>query len=131
MMDCVVVGDSIGVGISGFTPCALAAQVGRTSRDQAARVQEISFDKVIISLGSNDIGDPHLADHLRKLRAKITARQVTWILPYSWEPASVVKRVAFEWHDGWIALNGNFATKDGVHPSNTAMLADWAMKSWP
>lgn len=130
-MDCVVVGDSIAVGISGFTPCALAAKGGRTSRDQEARVTQLSFDKVIISLGSNDLGDPRLADHLRKLRAKITARQVIWILPYAWSVASVVKQVAFEWHDGWIALNGNFATRDGVHPNNSALLASWAMKSWP
>ena len=128
MLDCVLVGDSIAVGMSAFTPCALAAQVGRTARDQANRVTEVSFDLVIISVGSNDEGDPMLTNSLRRLRAKVDARRVVWIMPYRWSAAEAVKQVAVEHREGYIQLDQNFTTKDGVHPVNSRMLADWALR---
>ena len=69
-----------------------------------------------------------LTNSLRRLRAKVDARRVVWIMPYRWSAAEAVKQVAVEHRDGYIQLDQNFTTKDGVHPVNSRMLADWALR---
>jgi lysophospholipase L1-like esterase len=128
MTDCLIIGDSIGVGIALHTPCKVAAQVGRASSTQAAIIKRVSADHVIISLGSNDPFDPELLRNLRRVRASINAKWVVWIVPYHSHAGGAVRRVADAYGDGMVELRA-FKTADGVHPTNYRGVALDAMRA--
>lgn len=128
MMECLILGDSIAVGIAQHTPCVVMAQVGRTSSAQANMiVRRVSARHAIISLGSNDPFDPDLLRNLRRVRAGVDARFVTWIIPYHSHAGGAVRRVADAYGDGMVELRA-FKTNDGVHPSNYRGVAQDAMR---
>lgn len=127
MIDCLIIGDSIGVGIAPYTPCKVTAQVGRATSTQAAIIKRVSAYHVIISLGSNDPFDPELLRNLRKVRASTNAKRVTWIVPYHSHAGGAVRRVADAFGDEMVELRA-FKTKDGVHPANYRGVADDAMR---
>jgi len=127
MLDCLIIGDSIGIGIAPHTPCKVAAQVGRASSTQAAIIKRVSADHVIISLGSNDPFDPELLRNLRRVRASINAKWVVWIVPYHSHAGGAVRRVADAYGDGMVELRA-FKSRDGVHPSNYQGVALDAMR---
>lgn len=119
MIECILLGDSIAVGLRPHLPCTLQAQVGRNSHHQSVIIRPIEARKVIISLGSNDVGDPTMMKsqlrHLRLIRRNIDADKVIWILPYHNQGHENIRRVAAENGDGLLDLI-NFRTSDGVHP---------------
>jgi hypothetical protein len=121
MIECILLGDSIAVGLRPHMPCILQAQVGRNSHHQSVIIRNIAAKTVIVSLGSNDVGDPMLMKnqlrHLRIVRRNIDADKVIWVLPYHNQGHENIRRVAAENGDGLLDLI-NFRTNDGVHPRN-------------
>jgi len=84
MIDCVILGDSIAVGIhQQRTECAVYAKSGINTWQFNSRFPgEFFSDYVIISLGSNDHRGIKTLDELTKLRRRIMAnKKVIWILP--------------------------------------------------
>jgi hypothetical protein len=81
-MSCLILGDSIAVGLSWFVKgCAVVAKVGMSSAWILANAPGGNFDKVYISAGSNDPGNPALLSNLRAIRAKYSESHVVWIRP--------------------------------------------------
>jgi hypothetical protein len=123
MLDCLILGDSIAVGVGQNLPqCQTIAKVGRSSSQVLASVKEVSKDLVVISVGSNDPRNPELLRNVRALRAKINAKYVVWLLPYDRSASGAVRQVASSNRDYLIDLH-NFSTKDGVHPANYKAVA--------
>lgn len=116
MTDCLILGDSIAVGVGQQRPeCHVEARVGVSAA--AFHVAQTSADTVIISLGSNDWSDPTSA--LWKLRERIDAKRVVWIVPaIRW--AAQVHRVADLYGDTTVTVMAGF---DGVHPTSYRALA--------
>ena len=127
MIECILLGDSIAVGLRQHTPCMLQAQVGRNSQHQAALIRQVTAKTVIISLGSNDVGDrlleKSLLKNLRTIRQQVEAYRVVWIIPYHASAREQVRRVAAEWGDGTVDLI-DYRTNDGLHPRSYKELAN-------
>ena len=121
-MDCISIGDSIAVGIGQAAHCTVNAKVGASSSFIADHVISSSKGVAVISAGSNDPHNPRLRSNLDRIRSKVTARKVVWILPYNRSAAAVVKAVAVQHGDGYIDLSG-FTTRDGIHPSSYQKVA--------
>ncbi len=118
MLSCLILGDSIAVGISKYKQeCSLHAKIGITSKQYINKfgIHEISSKTVAISLGSNDFYEDE--DDLRKIRNSIHAEHVYWILPYSRNHKSV-KTISKEFSD--VVLEIPIISKDKVHPTNNA-----------
>jgi len=123
MIDCLVLGDSIAVGVAQHLPeCQVIAKVGLSSSQVLAAVKAVSNDVTIISVGSNDPRNPELLRNIRALRAKINAKYVIWLLPYDGSASGAVRQVAGSHRDYLIDLK-NFASGDGVHPKNYKSIA--------
>jgi len=122
MLECLVLGDSIGVGIGMYKHhCEVHAKVSINSVNWNRRwlTQQISANKVIISLGSNDWSGPVTRHELELLRSHVTAgSRVTWIVP-AIKPAirAVVESIARANGDGMIDLLSIPRGPDGVHPT--------------
>jgi hypothetical protein len=123
MADCLILGDSIAVGIaaalSALHPhgCDVRAKVGASTGSIAAMVPASSYKWVLVSAGSNDPSDPQIAARLKQLRGVIRSRQVIWIYPRALGAAWTVYRVAHQNGDRTIGLT-SLGSSDGVHPSN-------------
>lgn len=122
MIDCIAIGDSIAVGVGQAAHCTINAKVGASSSYIADHIVSSSKEVAVISAGSNDPSNPKLRTNLDRIRSKITAKRVVWILPYDRKAAAVVKAVAVQHGDGYVDLSG-FKTRDGVHPSSYRSVA--------
>jgi lysophospholipase L1-like esterase len=117
-MTCVILGDSIAVGTAMAAPaCRVSAEVGISSRSYAReRVDQVTADTVVISLGANDhpsgIGAP---EAMEVVRSRITARRVVWLLPSCGARAAAIE-VARSHGDATID-SAPFAGADGIHPT--------------
>lgn len=137
MLDCLILGDSLAVGVGQVRPgCTVAAQVGITSGTflqtlfptvpkQAARV--------VISLGVND--DPGMAtlDNLRRLRRGLGAGRVTWLLPGLKEGVrSQIRTVAAERGDQLVDTISQVGP-DHLHPGRDGYrtIAAWTERGEP
>jgi lysophospholipase L1-like esterase len=122
MIECLIVGDSIAVGVSQVrTECQSIAKSGINS----ANWNQLHLHKLkpartlIISLGANDLGVDTEAN-VRKLRANAKADRVFWILPSArLKPKQVeaVTKVATEFADIIILRPESNISADGVHPT--------------
>lgn len=122
MIECLIVGDSIAVGVSQVrTECQSIAKSGINS----ANWNQLHLHKLkpartlIISLGANDLGVDTEAN-VRKLRANAKADRVFWILPSArLKPKQVeaVTKVATEFTDIIILRPESNISADGVHPT--------------
>lgn len=84
MLECLILGDSIAVGTHQFRKeCVAHARGGWNSWqwNKEYLQNNLSAKTVIISLGSNDHGGIKTKQELEKMRAKIVADRVFWILP--------------------------------------------------
>ena len=118
MLDnCVLVGDSIAVGIAPYTKCEIQAKIGRTAKSAYANSWQLNAETTVISLGSNDVNDPNFESTLRNLRKEITSDVVIWILPYNKTMQEKIKKIAYEKKDAIVTLTP-FPTTDGIHPQN-------------
>ena len=121
MIECLIVGDSIGVGISQFRPeCVAYVKGGINSKqwlDKNVQHTPLVANRVIISLGSNDHQYIKTEEELRTLRKLTGADVVYWVMPSDKFPKaqSAVWHVANENND--VILNTKRYQPDGVHPS--------------
>lgn len=125
MLPCLVLGDSIAVGVGQMLPeCRTEARVGITSRQfiqQMLSPQEA--ERVVISLGVNDGASPATVDNLRQVRASVRGRQVYWLLPAG-HPATrtAIRTVASQFGDRLIDA-GATVGPDGLHPTGAGYRA--------
>ena len=122
MLECLIVGDSIAVGVSQVrTECQSIAKSGINSANwNKLHLHKLQPTKtLIISLGANDLGVDTEAN-IRKLREKAQAQRVFWLLPSQrLKPDQVraVKFVAIEYGDTVIPRPEKDISADGVHPT--------------
>ncbi len=123
MLECLVVGDSIAVGVSQVRPeCQSIAKSGINSRDWTDKhLHKLKpVRTLIISLGANDYRGINTEGHVRSLRTNAQADRVFWLLPSSRsKPNQVeaVQRVAAEFGDTVIPRPESNISADGVHPT--------------
>lgn len=122
MIECLIVGDSIAVGVSQIRPeCAVMAVSGiNTTAWNRQFLRKLYPTKtLIISLGANDIGT-NTEDNIRKLREQAQAQRVFWLLPSQRlkpEQVRAVKSVAHDYGDTVITRPERDMSPDGVHPT--------------
>ena len=118
MIECMIVGDSIGVGVSHIRKECVSTAVGGINSWQANQYnsnKKVVAKTVIISLGSNDHKGVKTEAELRKLRANTTADRVYWILPaIKPDIQGIVRTVAADWKDIVLPIS---ETTDKVHPT--------------
>lgn len=127
MLECLILGDSIAVGVAQFRPeCVAYAKGGINSRQwvNSYITKDLAADIVIISLGSNDHIGVKTVRELRTIRELTKAKRVFWILPSGVHPKNnipvndiqqMVRLVADEYSD--IVLPVSRLQADGIHPS--------------
>ena len=84
MIDCMIIGDSIGVGTHRVMPECVAYAKGGWNTWQWNRdylKNDLTAKTVIISLGTNDHSGVHTFKELMKTREKVSGSRVFWILP--------------------------------------------------
>ena len=129
MLECLILGDSIAVGVAQFRPeCVAYAKGGINSRQwvNSYITKDLVANTVIISLGSNDHIGVKTVKELRTIRELTKAKRVFWILPSGVHPKNnvpvsdiqqMVRLVADEYSD--IVLPVTRLQPDGIHPSTT------------
>ena len=127
MLECLILGDSIAVGTHQFRPeCASYSKGGwntwQWNRDYLKN--DLTAGTVIISLGSNDHKHINTEAELLKMRSKVRAQRVFWVLPAGNLKASevniqwiqgLVREIASQYGD--VVLPITRLQKDGIHPS--------------
>lgn len=122
MLECLIVGDSIAVGVSQVRPeCKSIAKSGINSANwNKQHLNKLQPTKtMIISIGANDLGVDTDAN-IRKLRKAAQADRVFWLLPSQKlkpEQYRFVKFVAQEYGDTVIPRPERDISADGVHPT--------------
>ncbi len=113
-----IIGDSIGVGVSHVRKECVSTAVGGINSWQANQYnsnKKVVAKTVIISLGSNDHKGVKTEAELRKLRANTTADRVYWILPaIKPDIQEIVRTIAADWKDIVLPIT---ETTDKVHPT--------------
>jgi lysophospholipase L1-like esterase len=121
MLECLIAGDSIAVGIANVRKeCVSYSKGGINSKqwlDKNIQNTPLQARHVIISLGSNDHKYVKTEQELRTIRQLTNAQVVYWVMPSNKFPnaQSAVWHVANEYND--IILNTERYQTDGVHPS--------------
>lgn len=122
MLECLIVGDSIAVGVSQVrTECQAIAKSGINSGDwNKKHLHKLKPARtLIISLGANDLGI-NTEGQVRSLRTNAQADRVFWLLPSQYlKPKQVeaVRQVASEFGDTVIPRPETNISRDGVHPT--------------
>ena len=121
MLECLVIGDSIAVGIHYHRPeCTVYAKSGINSQhwNQRYLQNNLSAKSVIISLGSNDHTAIRTKSELQRVREKVgTGTRVFWIMPaIKPEIQDIVEQVALDYGDTVVPFFKQLS-KDGVHPT--------------
>lgn len=119
MLECLILGDSIAVGIAQHRPeCVAYAQVGITSSGWNNKFLSKKLDSknTIISLGTNDYSAFKSFEELYALRQNLTGN-VIWILPANGiDRQTAVVKVAQMFADATIVIPE--LSKDKIHPSS-------------
>ena len=127
MVDCMIIGDSIAVGVSQIRKeCVSIVKSGINSKvwndKHLNKLIGASARTLIISLGANDYKGIKTEENIRLLRNLADADKVFWLLPsQKLKPSQVeaVKKVAIEFGDTVISRPETDISKDGVHPTYT------------
>ena len=122
MLPCVVIGDSIAVGVGQNRPdCTTVAQVGINSGRFVAQLLprgRMDVDQAVISLGVNDGEGLDTLGNLRAVRSRVSARQVVWLLPnLKPQVREMIRVVAEENGDRLIDTRGEVG-RDHLHPTS-------------
>jgi hypothetical protein len=130
MFECLILGDSTGVGTARAINARYERHCDIQAAERATAVQILSwrrpgkrYDTCIFSMGSNDKAGPALAARLAEIRAQFCFNRVIWLLPYSRPQAYTVSSVAARFGDETLDL-GRFHSRDGVHPSQYMDVAE-------
>lgn len=124
MIDCLIIGDSIAIGVAQHRPeCIAHATSGITSAGWLRKYKHIDLtaNTIIISLGSNTVRGGSY-DSLFELRSKISANTVIWIAPSEtlrWVEYYNVHMAAGANNDTVIIPNPKHYSPDGIHPTGT------------
>lgn len=126
MIECLILGDSIAVGTAHARPeCVAYATSGiNTTQFNKRYPQSFSGKVVVISLGSNDHKYIKTEKELFKLRERVQAERVYWILPAGNAKTSEIPVVRIqeyvesiaEMYGDWIIRIPSLS-KDGIHPT--------------
>ena len=121
MLECLILGDSIAVGIAQYRPeCVLQARVGISSSGWNRRflVSKVNAKNTIISLGTNDYSESKTFLELVTLRKSMSGN-VTWILPANGtERQTAVVKIAQMYNDVTLVIPE--LKKDKIHPTARA-----------
>ena len=126
MLECLVVGDSIAVGISHFRKeCVTYAQTGWTSSKWNKQYlqtfnEQLPVKSLIISLGTNDYKGINTIAELNKIRENVKAgTRVFWVLPPKAKlpQREMVREVAEIWGDTWLSVPDTELAGDKIHPT--------------
>lgn len=124
MFECLIVGDSIGVGVAKERPECVAYVKGGINTHQwnvKYRHENLSAKTAVISLGTNDHQGVRTLWELQYTRNQIKADRVFWILPpcndkfCKPEVNKIVELIAKEFGDTIIKTSR--LQKDAIHPS--------------
>ena len=122
---CMIIGDSIAVGTKMFAPkdCVSYSKGGFNTWQWNRRwgSTPLVADTIVISLGTNDHKYVKTAYELNKVRHRIKASKVVWIMPPC-NPKfcksninAIVQQIAAEHLD--TIIKTNHVQPDGIHPS--------------
>ena len=119
MLECLILGDSIAVGIAQQRPeCVSYVKTGITSYawNNANITKRLVAKTVVISLGANDSQKINTRSELESLRELIKTELVFWILPTN-KPNlhPFIRELAADYGD--VVLPIANISSDGVHPS--------------
>ena len=122
--DCLVMGDSIAVGVAQFSACKTLSTGGLSSwrwlDKWGVDLDRINPSVVLISLGANDGADPRSQKALLDVRSKIRSKKVMWLAPSATlaaKPRDAVRSVAGQFGDRVFELPQEHLQKDGIHLS--------------
>jgi lysophospholipase L1-like esterase len=134
MIDCMILGDSIAVGVSMVRKeCVSYSKSGWNSwqwnKDYLTSATSKPHDTVIISLGANDHSGVKTEKELRKMREAIKGEKVFWIDPGKVRkpvPHDVIIKIANEYGDIILPRPADAMSADGIHPTGKGyrILAD-------
>jgi hypothetical protein len=127
MIDCMIIGDSIAVGVSMVRKeCVSYSKGGWNSwqwnKDYLDKASAKPFETVIISLGANDHKGVKTEKELRKMREGIKGKRVFWISPGKERkpvPQDAIERIAKEYGDTILPRPEKNMSTDGIHPTMT------------
>lgn len=127
MLDCLIIGDSLAVGVGQTRPsCVTLAKTGITS---AAYVKTFlpsvprKAARIVISLGVNDDASVPTRDYLLAVRRELQGQQVVWLLPgLKQNVRDTIKQIARDMHDEWVDTLP-YVGPDHLHPSGTGYQA--------
>lgn len=125
MIDCMVIGDSIAVGVSMVRKeCVNYSKGGWNSwqwnKDYLSQATAKPYETIIISLGANDHKGVKTEFELRKMREAIKGKRVFWIDPGKDRkpiPHDAMMRIAAEYGDTVLPRPKAHMSNDGVHPT--------------
>ena len=121
MLECLIVGDSLAVGVANIRKeCVALVQPGINSQqwlDRNIQHTPLIAKHVIISLGSADPNRVNTEEQLRTVRSLARAQRVYWVLPGSNFPAQrkIIWRIANDYRD--VILKTEKMQADNVHPT--------------
>jgi len=132
---CLFIGDSTAVGTAqafnrtARAPCAVIARVGARA-DEMGRwaTLAVPIGTAVVAAGSNGPASPSLAADLSRIRGKLRARRVIWLLPYDRGAAVTVERVAKTYGDYVLDL-AELPSGDRLHPRTYQGIAI-ALQRW-
>ena len=116
MFDCLVLGDSVAVGIARYLPeCHIEAVVGINATTWLVKHPDLYHSgPSMISLGKNPGPQDEVA--LRTIRSHMSGR-VVWILPI--RVRDIVKRIATEYGDAIVDITDGGAGPHRLHPTTS------------
>lgn len=125
MIDCMIIGDSIAVGVSMVRKeCVSHSKGGWNSwqwnKDYLDKAAANAYQTVIISLGANDHKGVKTEQELRKMRSAIKGKRVFWIDPGEDRkpiPHDAIMRIAKEYGDTVLPRPKEHMSSDKIHPT--------------
>jgi len=127
MLECMIIGDSIAVGVSMVRKeCVSYSKGGWNSwqwnKDYLHKAIEKQYETIIISLGANDHPGVKTENELRRMRINLDGKRVFWIDPgKDRKPVQheAIMRIAKEHGDVVLPRPKDHMSKDGIHPTGT------------
>ena len=125
MLECMIIGDSIAVGVSmARKECVSYSKGGWNSwqwnKDYLTKASSQPAKTLIISLGANDHKGVKTEAELRKMRSTVKADRVFWISlgkDRKQEQMAAITKIAAEYGDTIIPRPEDHMSTDKIHPT--------------